>query len=192
MYCLILSGSARKNSNTLRFSNAVHKIITEQNHESHVVDFNEYDFPNFNQGSIDWENPSDFQLKIRDHFSKAQIVFVHSPEYNWMPSAEILQFFNQFATNKHLPLFHNKVFAMAGTSSGRGGRMPAVQLSNVVNKILGFFDGNAIVSPKIFEAQFVPQVIAEDGSLQENLEFNKGIRAFVQGNLALTEALLSK
>lgn len=192
MYCLILSGSARKNSNTLRFSNAVHKILVEQNHESHVVDFNEYDFPNFNQESINWENPSAFQLKIRDHFSKAQLVFVHSPEYNWMPSAEILQFFHQFATNKHLPLFHNKVFAMAGTSNGRGGRMPAVQLSNVVNKILGFFGGNAIVSPKIFEAQFVPQVIAEDGSLQENLEFNKGIRAFVHGNLALTEALLTK
>jgi chromate reductase len=192
MYCLILSGSARKNSNTLRFSNAVHKLIVEQNHESHVVDFNEYDFPNFNQKSINWEDPSSFQTLVREHFTKAQLVFVHSPEYNWMPSAEILQFFNQFATNKHLPLFHNKVFAMAGTSSGRGGRMPAVQLSNVVNKILGFFDGKAIVSPKIFEAQFVPQVIAADGTLLENEEFNKGLRAYVAGNLALAEALLYK
>jgi chromate reductase len=192
MYCLILSGSARKNSNTLRFSNAVHKLIVEQNHESHVVDFNEYDFPNFNQKSINWEDPSSFQTLVREHFTKAQLVFVHSPEYNWMPSAEILQFFNQFATNKHLALFHNKVFAMAGTSSGRGGRMPAVQLSNVVNKILGFFDGKAIVSPKIFEAQFVPQVIAADGTLLENEEFNKGLRAYVAGNLALAEALLYK
>ena len=191
MYCLILSGSARKNSNTLRFSNAVHKLIQDQNHESHVVDFNAYDFPNFNQKGIDWQNPSDFQLKIREHFSKAQVVFVHSPEYNWMPSAEILQFFNQFATSQHIPLFHNKVFAIAGTSNGRGGRMPAVQLSNVINKILGFFGGNAVVSPKIFEAQFVPHVIAEDGSLQENQDFNKGISAYVQGNLAMAQALLS-
>ena len=48
MKVCILSGSARKNNNTLRVAKALSNHFTD----SVIVDFQDYDLPNFNQTSI--------------------------------------------------------------------------------------------------------------------------------------------
>ncbi len=69
MRVCILSGSARKNNNTLRVS----KALSNQLSDSVIVDFQEYDLPNFNQGGISKNNQSAFQTMLIDSIEKNQI-----------------------------------------------------------------------------------------------------------------------
>ena len=187
MKITILSTSPRKTANTLRFSKAIKLQLEKLGYSADLIDFSESDIPLANQGTIDWANPSIFQKSIIDSMSHSTLVFVFTPEYNWLPSAEAINFINIFADNPRLHLFDNKVFALAGVSAGRGGRLPATILNTSLNKIIGFFGLNSFVSGKIFEAQEVPKVISIEGELQENELFNKGVRDFIEYNLKLAE-----
>jgi chromate reductase len=79
------------------------------------------------------------------------------------------------------------VFATVGISSGRGGRIPAVQLGTVLNKLIGFMNCHSIVSAKIFESQFTPAVLDENGNSMNNAEYDKGLEEFVSYTLKLSE-----
>jgi len=187
MKITILSTSPRTIANTLRFSKAVKLQLEKLGHTADLIDFSQSDIPLSNQGKIDWDNPSIFQKSILDSMSKSTLVFVFTPEYNWLPSAEAINFINTFADNPRLHLFNNKVFALAGVSAGRGGRLPATILNTSINKIIGFFCLNSFVSGKIFEAQEVPKTISIEGELLDNEIFNKGVRDFIDYNLKLAE-----
>ena len=97
-----------------------------------------------------------------------------------MPFAEIINTVHQLAGDSYKHIFDNKVIATCGVSVGRGGRMPAVQLGYVFNKIFNVFNLNSITSPKTFEAQEVIKCIDSDGNLLGNEAFNKGFDSFVQ------------
>lgn len=181
----ILSGSPRANSNTIKVAKAIAKLI-KTNHpaeEIEIVDFNGYDIPNFNQKGLDVSNLSPWQSHLVNSMTNSHLIFVLTPEYNWMPSAEILQMLHAFGGPSFKSIWDNKVFATCGTSSGRGGRMPAVQLNNIINKILSVFDFESFVSAKMFESQFSSQVVDEEGNSLGNLEYDKGLANFVNYNL---------
>jgi chromate reductase len=189
MKITILSGSPRQNSNTLRFSSAVQKILKNAGFESVLIDFARSDIALPSQGKINWEAPSAFQQSIITALSGPGLVFVFTPEYNWMPSADIINFLNQYADKPRLDLFDKKIFAMAGISAGRGGRLPAITLGTAFNKIIGFFNLSSFVTAKIFEAQFVPKVIDVNGELLDNEQFNQGVLDFVHYHLNLKQNL---
>ena len=77
--------------------------------------------------------------------------------------------------------------ATVGVSTGRGGRMPAVQLGYVFNKIFNVFDLNSITSPRTFEAQEVTKCIDGDGNLLENEQFNVGFKGFIDYSLKVAK-----
>ena len=175
MRVCILSGSARKNNNTIRVS----KALSNQFNDSVIVDFQEYDLPNFNQGGIPKENQSEFQANLIDSIEKSDLLFVVTPEYNWFPTAEIINTIHQLAQEDYIHIFNHKVIATVGVSAGRGGRMPAVQLITVLNKIIGFFNLESITSSNSFEVQEVTKCIDSEGVLLNNENFNKGFLSFV-------------
>lgn len=185
MNVTILSGSPRNGSNTLKLSKAIAKIVAELNpqYQCNLINFEESDIPLPNQGALQFNNPTPFQKRIIHSLSGPGYVFVCTPEYNWLPSADLINFINQFATKSNLDLFNNKHFALAGVSAGRGGRIPTLPLATALNKIIGFFDLNSYVSGKIFESQFTPQVVDSDGNLLNNDQFNQGLQSFVQYNI---------
>jgi chromate reductase len=185
----ILSGSPRKNSNTLRVAKAIKEHFKQVNPQKpcEIIDFYEYDVPNYNQTPVDVNQLSPWQQKVVDAMSNSQLVFVLTPEYNWMPSAEMLQFIHVFGAPKYKAIWENKVFATCGTSSGRGGRMPAVQLSNTINKVLNVFNFESFVSAKMFESQFTDKALDENGLSLGNEEYNKGLQSFIDYNLKVTE-----
>jgi chromate reductase len=183
----ILSGSPRTNSNTIRVAKAIEKECILQGHETELVDFADYDLPNLNQTDIDLNNLTTFQQKLIGNMKKPGLVIICTPEYNWLPSSELINMINQLAGGKTLDMFNNKVFAMAGISAGRGGRYPAIVLSSALNKIIGYFGLKSFVSGKLFEAQFVPQVINEEGELLDNIKFNIGLKEFVHYNLEISK-----
>lgn len=181
MNITLLACSPRQKSNTFRLAKAIQNTLKLQNQNVSLIDFAESDIALSNQGAL---NPnSTFQKNLISALQGPGLVFFLTPEYNWMPSAESMNFINRFAGNPHLNLFDNKVFAVAGISAGRGGRMPAVALGTTLNKVIGYFDLNSFVSGKIFEAQFVPKTISDGGELLDNDAFNQGLFSFIDVNL---------
>lgn len=183
----ILSGSPRKHSSTLRVAKAVRNIIQELDpgQEVKIVDFNGFDIPSANKGNVDIHHLTPWQAELYDHMSASSLVFVLTPEYNWFPSAEIIQMLHAMGGSSYASMWDKKVFATLGTSSGRGGRMPAVQLSYAINKVINVFSFESVVSAKMFESQFTDKMLDEEGRSLGNEEYIRGLVAFVEYNLRL-------
>ena len=185
----IISGSARLGSNTLRVAKAIKRIIEEKTgapaSEIEVIDFAPYDIPFYNGQDLQPGQLSAFQQQVASSMRGSSLIFLLSPEYNWFPSAEIINLIHRFGTSSFKDLWDDKVFATCGVSTGRGGRMPAVQLSYVVNKLLNVMNLHSIVSPKMFESQFTTKALNEAGDSLGNAEYDKGLEQFVEYNLTL-------
>lgn len=161
----ILSGSPRKGSNTLRLAKAIQHILNEQLPEEvvNIIDYSGYDIPSASQGFVDPQNLTPWQKNLFESTSQSNVVFVLTPEYNWFPSAEIIQTIHVMASRHFQSMWDNKIFATAGVSNGRGGRMPAVQLSYAINKIINVFSFESLVGAKMFESQFTDKALDENG-----------------------------
>lgn len=175
MKTVIISGSARKDNNTLRVAKAISNMIED----SYIIDFQAYDLPNANDGFLDQGGLTPFQKELTDGINEAGLLIVLTPEYNWFPSSEIVNMVHQLASDDFGHIFDNMVAAFVGVSTGRGGRMPAVQLSYVFDKIFNVFNHSSITSPKKFESQFTTKCIDKDGNLLDNQIYNKGLSDFV-------------
>ena len=175
MQTTILSGSSRPGSKTLWLAKAIAGRIPG----AEIIDFKDYDIPFPNKGGVDPNNLTAFQDKLLNAIHYSKVVFVLSPEYNWFPSAELVNMIHQLATNQHFHIFNNSVFAFAGISTGSGGRMPTIQLSYLFDKILNVYNMDSITSPKKFEARFISAALDENGTSLGNAEFDKGLNDFI-------------
>jgi chromate reductase, NAD(P)H dehydrogenase (quinone) len=188
----ILAGSSRINANTAKVGKAIKRIaIANGVNESQILmpDFTKFDIPFANVKDVGKDSLSDFQLEIYNAMSKSDLIFILTPEYNWFPSAEIINLINQFGSKQFTDCWDGKLFATCGISSGRGGRIPAVQLTYVINKLINVMDLHSIVSPKVFESQFTPKVLDADGQSLGNAEYDAGIEKFVTYNLGLLKKI---
>lgn len=185
MNICIISGSPRHKSNTYKLAQALEGLIKQQ-HEVSVVDFAHHDIPFENQGSLDINHLTPYQQNLFDQMQKADLVFLLSPEYNWMPSAEMLNLLNQMTGKEYKPMWDNKVFALAGVSNGRGGRMPIVQMGIMLNKVLGIMHYQSFICPRYFEAFSAHEHFDEDGNSKGNEQYEKSLNNFV--NAAITYA----
>jgi len=179
----ILSASSRKRNNTIRLAKQMGHILDERNVDFEIVDYQQYDLPNFNQKFLSRKDLTEFQSLLIETWAESDLVIVLTPEYNWFPTAEIINTVNHLASDSNKDLWDNKVFAFAGVSTGRGGRMPAVQLTYVFNKVIAYTHSHSICSPKIYESQFTARDINEDGHIEENEGTQKAIARFIDFNL---------
>lgn len=178
----IQAGSPQENSLTLRVAKAIAKQIGSE-HTHSIVDFHHYDIPFINQGSVEMDNLTPFQQQLINGWADAKLVIVLSPEYNWFPSAELINMLHQLGSRQHKNLFDGKVFAFAGISNGRGGRMPTMQLTTVYNKLINVLATRSFSSGKTFESQFTQNVLDENGDSLGNAEYDKGLKSFVDYSL---------
>jgi chromate reductase len=184
----ILSGSSRTNSKTSMVAKAISRICQDQGtnkDEIFLPDFTTYDIPFHNGGDLIKNQLTTFQQSVYTAMSKANVIFILTPEYNWFPSAEIINLINQFGNKNYEECWNHKIFVTCGVSSGRGGRIPAVQLSYVLNKLINVMNYHSIVSAKSFESQFTANVLNADGNSLGSEEYDKGIEQFVHYNLQL-------
>lgn len=187
----ILSGSSRKNSTSLLVSRALERGLMEQGEgDVEVVSFEEYDLPFFNQ-DLDINNLTPFQDRLITAMRNADSILFVIPEYNWFPSAEMVQLVHRLAETQFKDLWNHKVFSFIGVSSGRGGRMPAVQLSYVVAKIINVFNLDSLTNPKSFEVQFAGKVLDTAGNSLGSAEFDKGLNGFLDYHIRLSVRWLS-
>lgn len=187
MNVTILSGSSRPDNNTHRVALALSETAKRLGSSAEVVDFKDYDIPFPNGGSLHLPHLSAFQQQLHDAWDNADLVIMVTPEYNWFPSAEIINLLHQIGTHQFRHLFENKVFAFAGVSTGRGGRVPTIQLSSVMDKLIGILETHSIVCPKKFESQFTTRVLNENGLSLGNEEYDHGLTKFLEYALLLTK-----
>jgi chromate reductase len=184
----ILCGSSRANSNTARVGKAIHRILTSKGIESSLItipNFEDYDIPFSNGGYLKPGQLSPFSQSVYESLASSKLVFILSPEYNWFPTPEIINLINQFGRKDFSECWEGKVFATCGISSGRGGRIPAIQLGYMLNKLINVMNFNSIVSAKSFESQFTPKALDPEGNSLGNAEYDAGLENFVLYNLNL-------
>lgn len=187
MNVAIISGSARANNNTLRVAKAIQLHLSNLNHLSSIVDFTFYDLPLINQGNINNDNLTSFQENLITSWRNADLVITISPEYNWSVTPELLNMYNAIGVKDFIDLFNEKTFAFVGVSSGKGGKMPCLQLLQVVGKLVSFSNSYSFISPKIFESHFTKDVLDENGNSLGNEMFDKGLLDFISYNLEVAE-----
>lgn len=177
MRVTIISGSARDNNNTIRVGNAIRRLHKED--ETKLVDFKRYDIPLINQGEINLEELTLFQKELIEAMQFADLMYVITPEYNWTTTPEILNWLHRFGERRFGILFNEKVIALVGVSTGKGGKAPLLHLTGVFNKIISFLGLDSFVSSRIFESHFTKEVLDEDGNSKGNPEYDAGLQSFV-------------
>ena len=182
MKVAILSGTSRKGNNTVRVAKAIEKLHSALGHEASVVDFRSYDLPFFNGEPVDDEKPTAFRRDLLTSWEQADLVYVLSPEYNWLVSPELANMTNHYSGHSHKGLYDNKVFAFVGVSSGIGGRLPTMQLSSVFEKLIFFLGGEAVCSPNKFESHYTPLELDENGGFIKENGYAGRLKSFVDYN----------
>jgi chromate reductase len=181
MNICIISGSPRKNANSLKLAKRIANYAEQEGqHHTAIVSFENYDIPLMAQGSVNILNLSPFQQQLKSSMESADLIFLISPEYNWMPSAEVVNFFHQMGDKPFASMWTEKVFAVAGVSNGRGGRFPTIQMTYVLNKLIGFMNFNSLVAPRVFESQFTQTAINDQGESMGNAEYDKGFVQYLE------------
>lgn len=181
MEVLIVSGSPRQQSLTLRFSNYLKNRLEKESQVTSVsvVDFHENDFPSLRSGRLTPQRLSPFQSNLIQTWSKADIVIFCLPEYNWTVSGELTAIMDHLSHSSFSFLFQDKLFACIGTSSGRGGRLPALDFGRLLSKVIAFQNSFSIVSPKIFEAHEIAQNIPEHEDQSAHPIFEASLQNFI-------------
>jgi|YNPMSStandDraft_2_1061718.scaffolds.fasta_scaffold01022_6 chromate reductase len=187
MKVLVLSTSHRTNSSTFRASKYLEHLLLQQGFDAQIIDFVGDDIPLIGKADLNPQNLSDFQKKLIDRWNEANIILIVTPEYNWGLNANVINLFHQLGNHTFKKLFDNKIFAIAGVSSGRGGRMPAIDLMVIISKLISFLNQYSFVSPKILELHEVPFNLNEKGEIITEALFEKNAKDFVEylKNIAL-------
>jgi chromate reductase len=184
----IISASPQKDSNSLRFAKALQHLLAERSFIGvEVVNFETYDIPWVGAGNINLHQLTDFQQQLITVWEKSDLLFIVAPEYNWSFSPQLINALDQLGGKTFAHLFDNKVFAIAGVSSGRGGRQPAIQLTTVLNKLINFLDGDSVIVPRIFESQETDKMLDADGYFTGSEAYVKGANAFVEYSLRIAQ-----
>ncbi len=182
----IISASPRKSSNSLRVARRIKQLLEYQHYTTiNFCDFENYDFPLVGQGSIDKNHLTDFQKRLISTWQEGELIFFTVPEYNWNTSPQLINAIHQLGNDDFAHLFDNKIFALCGVSAGRGGRMPALQMTTLLNKIISFTNKYAFVSPKIYESHETNKNIDENGNSLGNATYDSTLTQFVNYSLEI-------
>ena len=188
MNIALISTSPRKNSNSLRFVTYLRHLLAEEGQrEVSLVTFERYDIPFVGEGVVNKDELTPFQSELIQAWEAADLVIFASPEYNWTAPPQATNTIHQLGGPAFKHLFDNKVFAMVGVSSGRGGRQPALDMITVVNKIISFTNSYSIVSPKLYESHDTPLNLDENGQFFGHEVYEKTTRAFADYTLNVTQ-----
>ncbi|MCU0471561.1 MAG: NAD(P)H-dependent oxidoreductase [Arcicella sp.] len=188
MNIAIIATSPRQNSNSLRFSKYLQKVLQASNYQDvTVVDFYHFDIPSVGRGIVNKNELTPFQNELITAWGNADLVFFVTPEYNFTVNGDLLNALHQLGGKDFAHLFHNKVFALAGVSSGRGGKIPCIELTTVINKIINFSNQYSVVSPRIYESHETHKNLDENADSVGNTIYETTVKAFIDYSLEVTK-----
>lgn len=184
----VISTSPREGSNSLKVAKAIAARVSAVGQEPVLTDFLGYDLPFVGQGTLDKDNLSPFADRLAGHWSAADLVIMVVPEYNWFTSGQLINAIHMLGSDAFgEALFHQKVFALAGVSAGRGGRLPTIEMTMLLNKMISFMDYVSIVSPKVMECHETQKNYAEDGAITGPEFIAEGLNGFVDYSVKVAQ-----
>jgi len=194
MKVAIISGSSRKDNLTIRVAKAIKNQLIKRENVNDVVllDLRDNDFPSVGRKEIMPDSLSPYQKNFIQALKEASLIFICLPEYNWTTNPELINIFHQIGSKDFKACFDDKVFATAGISNGRGGRMPCIQLHILLNKIISFIDAFGIVSPLLFESHETDKNVDANGNLLTNDLYNKTFLRFVDYSLQFSSRYIKR
>jgi chromate reductase, NAD(P)H dehydrogenase (quinone) len=161
-------------------------VLTEQEvKDVEVFDFRACDIPMVGRGHLDKNHLTPFQQQLHDTWAAADLVIFTLPEYNWSTSGEFINALHQLGDKGFVHLFNEKVFALVGVSSGRGGRQPCLEVTTMLNKLISFLHQYSVVSPKLFESHETGHNLDDEGHSTGNPIYEKGVKDFVNYSLKI-------
>lgn len=188
MNIAVIATSPRQNSSSLRFSKYIQKLLQVSEYKDvTVVDFHHYDIPSVGRGTVKKDDLTDFQNKLISAWEKADLVFFVTPEYNFTVNGDLLNALHQLGSKDFAHLFNNKTFALAGVSSGRGGKVPCLELTTVINKIINFSNQYSVVSPRIYESHETHKNLDENADSLGNAIYENTVKAFIDYSLEVAK-----
>lgn len=189
MKITVISTSPRKSSGSLVVAKAIAKQLDAMGQQEVILDnFEDYDIPMVGQGSVKVDDLTIFQSRLIKNWEKGQLIIFTIPEYNWFTSGQLINAIHQLGNDTFAPkVFNDKVFAFVGVSVGRGGRMPAIEMTTLVNKMISFTNQQAVVSPKIFESHDTRKNLDEDGNFIGVEVYQKTMTDFLDYSVKITE-----
>jgi chromate reductase len=186
MKLALLSASPRQGSNSLKVATYLASLAKAEGADVlAVLDFHQSDIPLVGRGSLDSAQLSPFQHELVEAWGAAEVVIFVVPEYNWAVPGEFLNALDQLGNKSFASLFDGKVFATVGVSSGRGGRIPCLDTTTKVNKLISFLNQVSIVSPKLFESHESCTNLTPAGESTGNAVYEKGAADFIRYTLQL-------
>ena len=186
MKIAVISTSPRQGSNSLKAARYLENTLRESGQEEvELLDFEGVDIPMVGRGSLDKEKLTPFQQKLIRTWEAAEVVIFTVPEYNWTTSGELINALHQLGGKPFASLFHEKVFALVGVSSGRGGRRPCLEMTILLNKLISFLNQTSVVSPKLFESHDTGKNLDEAGNSTGNGTYEKGVQDFLDYTLKI-------
>jgi chromate reductase, NAD(P)H dehydrogenase (quinone) len=192
MKIAIISTSPRQHSNSLRVARYIRNTLeTYSQSQISLINFEAYDIPLVGEGRVKRDELTPFQQQLVDTWSGANLVFFTVPEYNWNTSPQLINTFHQLGNKPFADLFDGKVFAIAGVSTLRGGRQPALQVTTILNEIVSYMELFSVVSPRIWESHETDQFLNEAGIPHGDESYDKKGRAFVDYALNVTQRWLA-
>jgi chromate reductase len=188
MNIAVIATSPRKNSNSLRFAKYLQQVAQESGvDEVTVVDFHLFDIPSVGRGVINKNALTDFQQELIGAWEQADLVIFVTPEYNWTVNGDLLNALHQLGSKDFMHLFNDKTFALAGVSAGRGGKIPCLELTTVINKIINFTNQYSVVSPRIYESHETPKNLDEHSKSVGNDIYEDTVKAFVDYSIIVAK-----
>jgi chromate reductase len=188
MNITVIATSPRKNSNSLRFAKYLQQVAQESGvDEVTVVDFHLFDIPSVGRGVINKNALTDFQQELIGAWEQADLVIFVTPEYNWTVNGDLLNALHQLGSKDFMHLFNDKTFALAGVSAGRGGKIPCLELTTVINKIINFTNQYSVVSPRIYESHETPKNLDEHSKSVGNDIYEDTVKAFVDYSIIVAK-----
>lgn len=189
MKITVISTSPRKESSSLVVAKALVKQLQNKGHQEIALEnFEGYDIPMVGQGSVKNDSLTAFQSSLLEKWEQGQLVIFTIPEYNWFTSGQLINAIHQLGNDVFAPkVFNDKVFAFVGVSTGRGGRMPGIEMTTLVNKMISFTNQQAIVSPKILESHDTRKNLDEEGNFIGVEIYQKSMHDFLDYSLKIAE-----
>ena len=186
MKLTLLSASPRQGSNSLKVATYLASLAKAQGADVlTILDFNQSDIPLVGRGSLDSSRLTSFQQELIETWSAAEVIIFVVPEYNWAAPGEFLNALDQLGNKSFASLFDGKVFATVGVSSGRGGRIPCLDTTTKLNKLISFLNQVSVVSPKLFESHESGVNLTSAGESTGNAVYEQGAADFIRYTLQL-------
>ena len=186
MKITVISTSPRQNSGSLRLAKMfASKLESKTGSTVRCVNMEDCDIPMIGRGALDAESLTAFQQEFLGAWGEADLVIFTIPEYNFSTGGEFINALHQLTGAAFAHLFDGKVFALAGVSAGRGGRLPALDIGVILSKNISFLNKYSIVSPKFFESHETQQNIDTEGQSMGNEFYDSTVDKFLDYTLTI-------